>query len=226
MDLFDIPIPRLPVAGSDAQFPVHRIYCIGKNYADHVREMGDEPDEKPPVYFLKPADSIVPGGGDVRYPPRTADLHHEIELVAAIGKGGSNIPETDALQHVLGYAVGIDLTRRDLQAAAKKTGGPWDTAKSFEQAAPISALRLAEDIGHPSTGRIWLKGNDELRQDADLSDMIYSVGKAVADLSTFFSLAPGDLLFTGTPAGVAAVTKGDTLSGGVEGVAELQITLL
>ena len=226
MDLFEVATPKLPVDGADDRFPVHRIYCIGRNYADHVREMGGEPDRAPPVYFLKPADSIVPGGGEVRYPPRTESLHHEIELVVAIGRGGENVSTDAAEQHIFGYAVGIDLTRRDLQAAAKDTAGPWDTAKSFEQAAPISALRPAESIGHPVSGRIWLEHNGSMRQEADLSDMIWSIREAIADLSTLFTLAPGDLLFTGTPAGVGAVAKGDTLSGGVEGVGELEITMV
>jgi fumarylpyruvate hydrolase len=226
LDLFDLTTPRLPVTGTDALYPVHRIYCIGRNYADHVREMGGEPDRAPPVYFLKPADSIVPGGGQVSYPPRTNSLHHEIELVAAIGTGGRDIQPADVEAHVLGYAVGIDLTRRDLQAAAKDTGGPWDTAKSFEQAAPISALRLAAEIGHPQQGRIWLECNGELRQQANLGDMIWNLRDAIADLSTLFTLAPGDLLFTGTPAGVGAVEKGDTLTGGVEGVADIKITVV
>lgn len=226
MDLFEVATPKLPVSGSDDRFPVHRIYCIGRNYADHVREMGGEPDRAPPVYFLKPADSIVPGGGEVRYPPRTESLHHEIELVVAIGRGGENISADAAEQHIFGYAVGIDLTRRDLQAAAKETAGPWDTAKSFEQAAPISPLRPAEEIGHPLGGRIWLAHNGNVRQEADLGDMIWSIREAIADLSTLFTLAPGDLLFTGTPAGVGAVAKGDKLSGGVAGVGELEITMV
>lgn len=226
MDLFEVATPKLPVNGGDDRFPVHRIYCVGRNYADHVREMGGEPDRVPPVYFLKPADSIVPGGGEVRYPPRTQSLHHEIELVVAIGKGGENISAEAAEQHIFGYAVGIDLTRRDLQAAAKETAGPWDTAKSFEQAAPIGALRPAAEIGHPVSGRIWLAHNGNVRQDADLADMIWSVREAIADLSTLFTLAPGDLLFTGTPAGVGAVERGDTLSGGVDGVGELKITIV
>ena len=226
MDLFDLRIPRLEIAGSDAQFPVHRIYCIGRNYADHVREMGDQPERVPPVYFLKPADSIVPGGGDVSYPPGTSDLHHEIELVAAIGRGGRDIAASDAEQHVIAYGVGVDLTRRDLQRAAKNTNGPWDTAKSFEQAAPISELHLADRIGHPQKGRIWAAVNGETRQDADLSDMIWNLPDAVAHLSTLFTLQPGDLLFTGTPAGVGALQRGDTLTGGVDGIATLEISMV
>lgn len=226
MDLFELPGPRLALAGSDKTFPVHRIYCIGRNYADHVREMGGEPDRVPPVYFLKPADSVVASGGDVRYPPRTANLHYEIELVAAIGKGGENIHQNDVDRHVVAYGVGIDLTRRDHQAAAKDSGGPWDTAKSFEQAAPVSTLHSVADVGHPTRGRIWLAVNGEVRQEADLADMIFSVREAVADLSTLYTLAAGDLLFTGTPAGVGPVIVGDRITGGVDGVANIDITLV
>ena len=218
-------MPKLPIAGSDQQFPVHRIYCIGRNYADHVREMGGEPERSPPVYFLKPADAVVPGGGQVAYPPRTSDLHHEVELVVALKGGGRDIAIADVRQHIFGYAVGIDLTRRDLQAAAKHSGGPWDTAKSFEQAAPISAVQPAADIGHPRAGRIWLSVNGAPRQDANLEDMIWGVEEAIADLSTLYTLAPGDLLFTGTPAGVGAVERGDRLEGGVDGIATLAIEL-
>lgn len=226
MDLFEIATPRVPVADGQHEFPVHRLYCIGRNYADHVREMGGEPERTPPVYFLKPADSVVPGGGAVEYPPRTKNLHYEIELVVAIAKGGRNIRREDVEQHVFGYGVGIDMTRRDHQAAAKDSGGPWDTAKSFEQAAPISSLHAAQDIGHPTRGRIWLAVNGEIRQEGDLRDMIWSVREAVADLSTLYTLAPGDLLFTGTPAGVGPVTRGDKLEGGVEGVAEITVTIV
>jgi len=225
MDFFDLPTPRVPVAGADRDFPVRRIYCIGRNYADHVREMGGEPEQVPPTYFLKVADSIVPGGGDVPYPPRTKNLHHEIELVVAIGKGGVDIEAADALEHVFGYAVGIDLTRRDLQSAAKDTHGPWDTAKSFEHAAPISPIRRKADIGHPEAGRIWLAVNGETRQNGDLSDMIWGVRDAIADLSTYFELQPGDLLFTGTPSGVGSVVVGDALTGGIDAVGEINISI-
>lgn len=225
VDLFGVPTAKIPVAGEAGVFPVHRIYCIGRNYADHVREMGQEPERAPPVYFLKPPDSVAVGDGPVRYPPRTEDLHHEVELVVAIGTGGSDIAAADVQQHVYGYAVGIDLTRRDLQAVAKAAGGPWDTAKSFEQAAPISPIRPASEIGHPVAGRIWLSVNDEIRQDANLANMIWPVDEAIADLSTFFTLAPGDLLFTGTPAGVGPLASGDRIQCGVDGVATLEVVL-
>jgi fumarylpyruvate hydrolase len=226
VDLFDVPRPGIPIAGSQHRFPVHRIYCVGRNYAAHAREMGDDPDREPPFYFMKPADSIVPGGGTINYPPRTKDLHHEIELVVAIGKGGANIANDDVDKHVIAYGVGIDLTRRDLQAAAKKSGKPWDPGKSFEQAAPISALHRVEEIGHPTKGRIWLAVNGEVRQDGDLADMIWSVREAVAELSTLYTLAPGDLLYTGTPAGVGALVSGDKVTGGIDGIDKIEITIL
>ena len=226
VDLFDVPQPGIPIAGSQHRFPVHRIYCVGRNYAAHAREMGKDPDREPPFYFMKPADSIVPGGGAINYPPRTNDLHHEIELVVAIGKGGENIANDDVDKHVIAYGVGIDLTRRDLQAAAKKSGKPWDPGKSFEQAAPISALHRVEEIGHPTKGRIWLAVNGEVRQDGDLADMIWSVREAVAELSTLYTLAPGDLLYTGTPAGVGALVSGDKVTGGIDGIDKIEITIL
>jgi fumarylpyruvate hydrolase len=225
MELFQTPRPTVAIEGSTDRYPVHRIYCVGRNYAAHAREMGNDPDREPPFYFMKPADAVVPGGGPVAYPPRTSELHHEVELVAALGKGGSNVAPAEALELVFGYAVGIDLTRRDLQAEAKKQGRPWDTGKSFEQAAPISAIRPAAAIGHPAAGRIWLAVNDELRQQGDIADMIWSVAEAIAELSTYYVLAPGDLLYTGTPSGVGAVARGDRLRAGIDGVGELEITL-
>lgn len=225
MELFQIPRPTVGIEGSADRYPVHRIYCVGRNYAAHAREMGNDPDREPPFYFMKPADAVVPGGGPVAYPPRTGELHHEVELVAALGKGGSNVAPAEALELVFGYAVGIDLTRRDLQAEAKKQGRPWDTGKSFEQAAPISAIRPAASTGHPAAGRIWLTVNDELRQQGDIADMIWSVAEAIAELSTYYVLAPGDLLYTGTPSGVGAAARGDRLRAGIDGVGELEITL-
>lgn len=188
--------------------------------------MGVNPERSSPVFFMKPADSIVPDGSTVNYPPRTGNLHHEIELVVAIGKGGADIDVDSAIEQVFGYAVGIDLTRRDLQLAAKERGMPWDTAKSFEQAAPISAIRRADEIDHPKSGRIWLTVNDDIRQDADISELIWSVPEAIADLSTYFTLAPGDLIFSGTPAGVGAVEVGDRVAGGIDGVGEIEISIV
>lgn len=225
MHLFDLPRPAVPVAGGAASFPVRRIYCIGRNYEKHVAEMGYDVRRSKPFYFCKPADAIVPSGGTVRYPPRTSDLHHEIELVVAIGKAGRDIPAEDALDHVLGYAVGIDLTRRDLQKESKEKGRPWETAKAFDQSAPISAIHRAGDIGHPSSARIWLAVNGELRQDADINELIWNVAESVAELSTLFELAPGDLLFTGTPAGVGPLEPGDQVTGGIEGIDEIAISI-
>jgi len=218
--------PSVPVTGRAELFPVHRIYCVGKNYAAHTREMGGDPSKDTPVFFTKPADAVVTGGHDVPYPPATEDLHHEIELVVAIGKAGHGINRDAALDHIFGYAVGIDLTRRDLQGLAKKNGGPWDLAKGFDFSAPISDIKTVADIGHPSAGRIWLDVNGSLRQDADISQLIWDVPNVIASLSRFFTLQPGDLIFTGTPEGVAAVTKGDVIRGGVDGVGHIGVRLI
>ncbi len=218
-------VPTLPIAGTDAKFPVRRIYCVGRNYAEHAREMGHDPDREPPFFFAKPGDA-APHDGTVPYPQATTDLHHEIELVVAIGKPGIDIPVESALDHVFGYGVGIDFTRRDLQAEAKKMGRPWATAKGFDHSGPCGELRPASAIGHPDKGRIWLKVNGETRQDADLSDLIWKTPEVIAHLSGLFRLEPGDLIYTGTPAGVAAAVKGDRLEGGVEGVGDLLVELV
>ena len=223
--LFEVPRPHIPVSGSDRQFPVHRIYCIGRNYAAHARESGADPDREAPFYFMKPADAAVSSGSPIPYPPRTRELHHEIELVAAIGKGGRNIRPGDAAGHIFGYAVGIDLTRRDLQTEAKNAGRPWDTSKGFDQSAPLSAIHTVGQVGHPARGRIWLEVNGALRQEGNLAELIWSVPEAVAALSPLFALAPGDLIFTGTPAGVGPLTPGDRVSGGIEGVGEIRIEI-
>ncbi len=225
MNLFEVPRPFVPVAGTDQAFPVHRIYCVGRNYAAHAREMGHDPERTAPVFFMKPADAIVLSGATIPYPSRTGDFQHEIELVVAIGESGRDISAAGALDHVFGYAVGIDLTRRDLQLAAKESRGTWDTAKGFDQSAPISALHRADDIGHPVQGRIWLSVNDTIRQNADLNELIWSVPEAIAELSTFFTLAPGDLIFTGTPAGVGPLEAGDEVAGGIDGIDEIAITI-
>jgi fumarylpyruvate hydrolase len=225
MNLFELRQASVAIVGSDDRFPVRRVYCVGRNYGAHAREMGHDPDREPPFFFMKPADAVVDQATMIRYPPRTNDLHHEIELVAAIGKGGANIARDHALLHVFGYAVGIDLTRRDLQKESKKLGRPWDTAKGFDESAPVSAIHAAADIGHPSAGRIWLAVNDEVRQQGDLNELIWSVAESVAELSTFFRLEPGDLLFTGTPAGVGPVNIGDRVTGGIEGLDEIAITI-
>ena len=218
--------PSVEVAGTDARFPVHRIYCVGRNYAAHAREMGMDPDRDPPFFFSKPADAVVANGTPVSYPPRTANLHHEIELVVAIGKGGRDIPLASALDHVYGYAVGNDLTRRDLQFSAREQGRPWDVSKGFDGSAPVSAIRPSAEMGHPDRGAIWLEVNGETRQRANLSEMIWSVAEIVAELSTYYELRPGDLIFTGTPEGVGPVKRGDSLVGGIDGLETLRITIV
>jgi fumarylpyruvate hydrolase len=214
------------VIGTDARFPVHRVYCVGRNYAAHAREMGMDPEREPPFFFSKPADAVVANGTPVPYPPRTANLHHEIELVVAIGTGGRDIPLASALAHVFGYAVGNDLTRRDLQFAAREQGRPWDVSKGFDCSAPVSAIRPVAASGHVEGGAIWLEVNGETRQRANLSEMIWSVPEIVAELSTYFELRPGDLIFTGTPEGVGPVRRGDSLVGGIDGLETLRTTIV
>jgi fumarylpyruvate hydrolase len=218
--------PAVEVAGSDDRFPVHRIYCVGRNYAKHAREMGMDPEREPPFFFAKPADAVVPNGTPVPYPPRTANLHHEIELVVAVGRGGRGIPVAGALEHVFGYAVGLDLTRRDLQFEAREQGRPWDVAKGFDCSAPVGAIRPAAQMGHLERGSIWLEVNGESRQRANLSEMIWSVPEIVAELSTYFELRAGDLIFTGTPEGVGPVQRGDSLVAGIDGLETLRITIV
>jgi fumarylpyruvate hydrolase len=220
------PQPSVEIVGSGERFPVHRIYCVGRNYAKHAREMGMDPDREPPFFFAKPADAVVANGTPVPYPPRTANLHHELELVVAIGSAGRDIPLDRSLAHVYGYAVGLDLTRRDLQFAARDQGRPWDVAKGFDHSAPVSAIRPAADMGHLAQGAIWLEVNGEPRQRANLSEMIWSVPEIVAELSTYFELRPGDLIFTGTPEGVGPVVRGDSLVGGIDGLETLRITIV
>ncbi len=219
-------VNSLPVVGSMQRFPVNRIFCVGRNYADHAREMGHNPDREPQFFFMKPSNTLVTDGGDFPYPPLSKDVHHEIELVVALASGGSDIAQDQALSHVFGYAVGLDMTRRDLQGEAKKMGRPWDTGKAFDHSAPCSALVKAADIGHPSSGRISLTINGEVRQQGDLSDLIWNVPETIAYLSTLFTLLPGDLIFSGTPAGVGPVARGDVLVGIVEGVGELHTLVI
>jgi fumarylpyruvate hydrolase len=218
------PLAAIPVQGGGL-FPVRRIFCVGRNYAEHVREMGGDLRE-PPFFFTKPADAVLTGGAAMPYPSQTGELHHEMELVAAIGHGGADIAVADALKHVLGYAAGLDMTRRDLQAAAKKAGKPWDMAKGFDHSAPIGELVPAARLPNPTRGRITLRVNGAVRQDSDLSNMIWSVAETVAYLSGLVRLAPGDLIFTGTPEGVAAVMPGDLLEGEIEGVGRVQTTIV
>jgi fumarylpyruvate hydrolase len=217
---FVIPPPAqaaVPVAGGGL-FPVRRIFCVGRNYAEHAREMGGNPEREAPFFFMKPADAVVTGGADIPYPSMTANLHHEMELVAAIGEGGAEIAEQDALRHVWGYAAGIDLTRRDLQNEAKKAARPWDMSKGFDHSAPIGEIMPAARVANPGRGRIELRVNGAVRQSSDLSQMIWSVAETIAYLSRLVRLAPGDLIFTGTPEGVGPVARGDLMEGMVEGV--------
>lgn len=215
------PVTSIPIHASSALFPVRRIYCIGRNYAEHAREMGAEVVSRSnPVFFLKPADAIVLGG-EVPYPSVTHELHHEVEMVVALSGGGRDVDPGRALECVFGYGVGLDLTRRDLQSAAKAKGLPWDTAKAFDASAPVSALRAASEIGHPSQARLSLQVNGESRQDGDISSMIFPVADIIAELSKLFELRAGDLLFTGTPAGVGPLQRGDVFVAELEGVARL-----
>ena len=207
-----------PVEGEAGAFPVRRILCVGRNYAAHRREMGGD-DRDPPFFFSKPADALVPPGAEVPYPPRTANLHHEIELVIALKAGGADIAPAEALAHIYGYAVGVDLTRRDMQNAAKAKGHPWDAAKGFDASAPISAIRKWD--GAPPQGRIALSVNGQVRQDGALADMIWNVAEIIAEASGLWTLAPGDLIFTGTPEGVGPLAPGDVVHGEIEGVGAL-----
>lgn len=223
---FSIPTPTVPIEGSEQRFPVHRIYCVGRNYAEHAREMGGDPTREPPFFFSKPPDAVLVDSEQLPVPARTQNLQPEIELVVAIGRAGHNISVAHAREHIYGYAVGNDLTRRDLQAQAKEKGRPWDVAKGFDASAPLSAIRRIEQCGEIRSGRIWLEVNGELRQQADIKDMIWSVAEVIAELSTFYRLQPGDLIFTGTPAGVAPIKRGDVLVGGIEGVGTLRSVLV
>jgi len=223
---FPVPaVPSVSVSGTAARFPVHRIYCVGRNYAEHAKEMGFEPDREAPFFFAKPTDAVVADGAAIPYALSTANLHHEMELVVAIGVAGVNIPQARALEHVFGYAAGLDMTRRDLQLAARDKGRPWDVGKGFDQSAPVGALRRTAEIGHPDRGRIALEVNGEVRQQADLRELIWSVPELVAELSKLFVLQPGDLLFTGTPAGVGPVKPGDRLRGSIEGVGDISVSI-
>ncbi|MBQ5950060.1 fumarylacetoacetate hydrolase family protein [Massilia sp. ST3] len=217
--------PSVAVAGSAARFPVRRVFCVGRNYAAHAREMGSDPSREPPFFFTKPADAVVPAEGAVPYPPMTQDLHHEVELVVALGAGGANVAVEDALSLVWGYGVGLDLTRRDLQAVAKDAGRPWDMAKGFDASAPCSALRPASETGHPAAGRIWLEVNGQVKQQGDLNEMIWPVADVISYLSRFVTLAAGDLIYSGTPSGVGALQPGDRVRGGVDGVATFELEI-
>jgi fumarylpyruvate hydrolase len=219
------PVPAVAVAGDARRFPVRRIFCVALNYADHAREMGKEPGAEPPFFFTKPADAVVADGATIPFPGLTQNLHHEIELVAALGAGGAHIAPERALDCVFGYAAGIDLTRRDMQTAARNAGRPWDMSKGFDNSAPVGAIRPAAEIGHPARGRIALSVNGAPRQSGDLSDMIWSLPQIIAGLSTYVELRAGDLIFTGTPSGVGALAPGDAATGEIEGVGGVRVAL-
>jgi fumarylpyruvate hydrolase len=229
---FAIPQPLIatvPIAGSESVFPVHRIYCVGRNYVEHAKEMGGTGREAP-FFFMKPADAVlpVPAGatGEMPYPGMTSDLHHEIELVVAIGKGGSNIAAADAMQYVWGYAVGLDMTRRDLQGEAKKQGRPWSTGKGFDKSAPIGPIYPAAQAGNIAQALIRLQVNGARRQQSSIEKLIWNIPETIEHLSKYFALQPGDLIFTGTPEGVAAVKQGDVLEGMIDGLGELKVKIV
>jgi fumarylpyruvate hydrolase len=221
------PAVAVPVVGSEQQFAVRRIYCVGRNYEAHAREMGHDPDREPPFFFCKPADAVVyaPAGetADFPYPSQSRDVHYEMEMVVAIGKQGKDIPVEQALDHVYGYALGLDMTRRDLQAQMKKMGRPWDIAKGFDYSAPLGPIHPVSAVGHPSEGAIWLKVNGVDRQRSDVSQLIWSVPETIAYLSTLFELFPGDLIYSGTPEGVGPIVRGDLMVGGVQGLGEITV---
>ncbi len=218
--------PTLPVVGRDDRFPIHRIYCVGRNSAAHAVEMGCDPDREPPFFFQKNPDTVVPNGGKCPYPDKSSDVHHEIEMVIALSSGGTDIPKESAMECVYGYAVGIDMTRRDLQGQAKKMGRPWEVGKAFESSAPCGAVVPASRIGHPQRGAVWLDVNDQRRQSGDLEQLIWKTPEIIGYLSGLFKLAPGDLIYTGTPAGVGPVQQGDRLHGAVEGIGEIRISVV
>jgi len=215
--------PSVAVAGSAARFPVRRIFCVGRNYAAHAREMGRDPDREPPFFFLKPADAVVDNRASIPYPPETRNFHYEMELVVAIGRGGADIAPEAALDHVWGYGVGIDLTRRDLQLAAREQGRPWDWGKGFDNSAPIAPLHPVSAVGHPSAGRIWLAVGGTVKQDSDIAKLIWPVPDIISIASRSMALQPGDLIMTGTPEGVGPLERGDAVTGGIDGLGEITL---
>lgn len=220
----------VPIAGSQDAFPVRRVYCVGRNYAAHAREMGFDPDREPPFFFCKPADAVVPVADgqtlDLPYPPETANLHYEIELVAAIGKGGDHIAVDDALAHVWGYAVGLDMTRRDLQMKMREAGRPWELGKAFDHSAPIGPLHSAGSVNGIGQAAIWLQVNGADKQRSDVGKLIWSIAETISYLSRYFRLEAGDLIYTGTPEGVGPVVRGDTMVGGVDGLGTLSVRMV
>jgi fumarylpyruvate hydrolase len=219
------PVTVLPVEGSELVFPVRRVYCVGRNFAAHAIEMGSDPDREPPFFFQKNPDNLLVSG-EFPYPVASNDVHHEIEMVVALKKGGSDIPVETALDHVYGYGVGLDMTRRDLQGKAKDTGRPWEVGKAFEASAPCTAIVPAAKIGHPASGAVTLDINGERRQTGDLNQMIWKVPEMISYLSGLFTLAAGDIIFAGTPSGVGPVKRGDKLLGRVEGVGTLEVRVV
>lgn len=219
------PVPTLPVAGSDSLFPVRRVYCIGRNYAAHAIEMGHDPEREPPFFFQKNPDSLDPSG-EFPYPARSSDVHHEIEMLVALRSGGRDVPAGAALDHVFGYGIALDMTRRDLQGEAKKLGRPWEIGKSFERSAPAGPVHPVGQVGHPAAGRIALSVNGVLRQEGDLAQMIWKVPEMIAYLSRYFELAAGDVILSGTPAGVGAVVAGDVMEGEIEGLGSLTVRVV
>ena len=217
------PTPSVAVSGSSDRFPVRRIFCVGRNYAAHAREMGKDPDREPPFFFLKPADAVVDDGATIAYPPETANLHFEAELIVAIGKAGLNIEPADALEHVWGYGIGLDMTRRDLQNAAKDLGRPWDWGKGFDQSAPIGPIHPVTTVGHIDKGRIWLAVDGTIRQDSDVAKLIWPIPDVISIASRSMELRPGDLIMTGTPEGVGPVTRGQTMTLGIDRLGEISI---
>jgi fumarylpyruvate hydrolase len=223
--LLQAQLTTLPVVATESRFPVRRIYCVGRNYVEHIREMKEADERDPPFFFQKPADSMVPDGGVVPYPPLTKELHHEIELVVAVGRGGQNIPLDTALDHVFGYAIGLDMTRRDLQREAKQRGLPWEIGKAFDHSAPCGPIRTVVSVGHVLEGGITLVVNGSIKQKGNLREMIWNVPEIISNLSTQYALAPGDLIFTGTPSGVGPVVPGDRLEGAIDRLGSLRITI-
>jgi fumarylpyruvate hydrolase len=217
------PVASVAVANSAARFPVRRVICVGRNYAAHAREMGRDPDREPPFFFMKPADTVVDDGTTVPYPPETGNFHYEIELVVAISEGGRDIPQDKALQHVFGYTVGIDLTRRDLQLSAREQGRPWDWGKGFDQSAPIAPIHRVAEVGHPDAARIWLAVDGEIKQDSNIAKLIWSVPEIISIASRSMELKPGDIIMTGTPENVGPVKRGEVMTGGIDGLGTIRI---